>query len=60
MKLLFRKHTGVRLEYFEIVEPRTLKPVELIGGPVLIAGAMWVGSTRLIDNMPWPGETETN
>jgi pantoate--beta-alanine ligase len=60
MEPMLRKYMGVRLEYFEIVEPRTLKPVEHIDGPVLIAGAMWVGSTRLIDNMPWPAETETN
>ena len=57
---MFRKYTELRLEYFEIVEPRTLKPVEHVDGPVLIAGAMWVGATRLIDNMSWPVETETN
>ena len=60
IKLMFRKYTELRLEYFEIVEPRTLKPVEHVDGPVLIAGAMWVGATRLIDNMSWPVETETN
>jgi pantoate--beta-alanine ligase len=57
---MFRENAEVRLEYFEIVEPRTLKPVEQIDGPVLIAGAMWVGSTRLIDNVRWPGEQERN
>jgi pantoate--beta-alanine ligase len=41
----------VRLEYFEIVTPDTLQPVTTIAGPVLVAGAMWVGSTRLIDNV---------
>jgi pantoate--beta-alanine ligase len=43
--------TEVRLEYFEIVNPDTLQPVPVIAGPVLVAGAMWVGSTRLIDNV---------
>ena len=57
---MLRKHAGVRLEYFEIVDPRTLKPVEHVGDPVLIAGAMWVGSTRLIDNMAWPRDQERN
>ncbi len=57
---MFRTHADVRLEYFEIVEPSTLAPVERIDGPVLIAGAIWVGSTRLIDNMRWPGGQERN
>jgi pantoate--beta-alanine ligase len=42
---------GVRLEYFSIVDPETLTPVERVEGPVLIAGAMWLGTTRLIDNV---------
>jgi pantoate--beta-alanine ligase len=47
-------HPEARLEYFEITDPDTLTPVERIAGPVLIAAAMWLGSTRLIDNMSWP------
>ena len=42
---------SVRPEYFEIVDPRELQPVSEIAGPVRIAGAMWVGKTRLIDNV---------
>jgi len=42
---------GIQLEYFSIVDPETLMPVERIEGPVLIAGAIWLGSTRLIDNV---------
>lgn len=42
---------GVRLEYFSLVCPETLAPVERVDGPVLIAGAIWLGSTRLIDNV---------
>ena len=42
---------AVQLEYFSIVDPETLVPVERIEGPVLIAGAIWLGSTRLIDNV---------
>jgi pantoate--beta-alanine ligase len=41
----------IRLEYFEIVDPHTLQPVEEVTGPVLIAAAAWLGSTRLIDNV---------
>lgn len=41
----------LRLEYLELVEPENMQPVERIEGPVLAAGALWVGSTRLIDNL---------
>jgi pantoate--beta-alanine ligase len=45
-------HPAVRLEYLEIVHPDDMQPVSRIAGPVRIAGAMWVGNTRLIDNLP--------
>lgn len=44
-----------RVEYFEIVNPELLTPVEQIDGPVLIAAAMWLGPVRLIDNVLWKG-----
>jgi pantoate--beta-alanine ligase len=45
----------IRPEYFEIVDPVELQPVGEITGEVRIAGAIWVGKTRLIDNVPaWP------
>jgi pantoate--beta-alanine ligase len=42
---------SLRLEYLEIVDPRDLQPVERVTGPVLVAGALWVGPVRLIDNL---------
>lgn len=42
---------SVRLEYFEIIDPATMQPVEEIAPPVRVAAALWVGSTRLIDNV---------
>jgi len=45
------RQPGVKLEYLEIVEPRDMQPVERIEGPVVAAGAIWVGGTRLIDNV---------
>ena len=42
---------AVQLEYFSIVDPEVLAPLERIEGPVLVAGAIWLGSTRLIDNI---------
>ena len=41
----------VRPEYFEIVDPVELQPLSRIQGDVRIAGAIWVGKTRLIDNV---------
>jgi pantoate--beta-alanine ligase len=51
---LFAEHPEARLEYFEITDPDNLMPVGQIKGPVLIAAAMWLGPTRLIDNISWP------
>jgi pantoate--beta-alanine ligase len=42
---------SVRLNYFEIVDPGTLDPVEKIIRITLVAAAAYVGSTRLIDNV---------
>jgi pantoate--beta-alanine ligase len=42
---------GLRVEYLEIVDPDSIQPVERIAQPVLIAAAVWLGSTRLIDNV---------
>ena len=48
---LLASHPEIRVEYFSITDPKTLAPVEKIAGPVLIAAAIWLGSTRLIDNV---------
>jgi len=40
-----------RVEYFEIVDVEELQPVNEITGPVLVATAVWAGTTRLIDNV---------
>ena len=42
---------ALRLEYFEIVDADSMQPVARVEGPVVVAGALWVGSTRLIDNV---------
>jgi len=42
---------GVRLDYFEIVDPDTLDPIDPIAGKALVAVAAYVGATRLIDNV---------
>lgn len=42
--------TLMRLDYAEIVDLETLRPVSRIDAPVLVAAAVYVGKTRLIDN----------
>lgn len=41
----------VRLDYFEVVNPDTLDPIQETCEGALIAVAAYVGSTRLIDNL---------
>ena len=45
---------GDRVEYLEIVDPETLSPKKPLKAPFLIAAAVWVGGTRLIDNILVP------
>ena len=45
------KDTGVRLDYFEVVDPETLDPLARINKPALVAVAAFVGTSRLIDNV---------
>jgi pantoate--beta-alanine ligase len=44
------KEAAVEIDYVEIVEASTLAPVDKIYGRNLIAAAIFVGKTRLIDN----------
>ena len=39
-----------RIDYVEVVDWNTLKPVDQIQGEVLAAVAVYIGKTRLIDN----------
>src|SRR5258708_3594178 len=49
-KKVFACEPQVALDYFEIVDPYTLDPVEGISQETLVAVAAYVGSTRPIDN----------
>jgi len=42
---------SVRLDYFEIVDPDTLDPVDHAANGALVAVAAYVGATRLLDNI---------
>jgi pantoate--beta-alanine ligase len=50
-KEVFTREPQVALDYFAIVDPDTLDPVEQISQTTLVAVAAYVGSTRLIDNL---------
>jgi pantoate--beta-alanine ligase len=41
----------IKTEYFDLVDPDTIRPVDLVQGPVRAAVAAWIGKTRLIDNV---------
>ena len=47
---------GLRLEYAEVVDPRTLAPVDHLREGALVAVAAQVGRTRLIDNVALESE----
>lgn len=48
---VFERQPLARVEYLEIVDPAEIQPVDRIEGPVLVAAAIWIGPTRLIDNV---------
>ena len=50
-KQAFAQEPSVRLDYFEIVDPETLDPVDDLSRPTLVAVAAFVGKARLIDNI---------
>lgn len=50
-KEVLTEERGVRLDYFEIVDPDSLDPVRDVSKGALVAVAAFVGSTRLIDNI---------
>jgi pantoate--beta-alanine ligase len=44
----------IRVEYLEVVDPATMTPVQQASGVVTMAAAVWIGDTRLIDNITLP------
>ena len=50
-RVMLAQEPEVRLDYFEIVDPETLDPLDAASGKSLVAVAAYVGSTRLIDNV---------
>ncbi len=46
---------GLTLEYLELVDPDTFQPIARLAREIIAAGALWVGGTRLIDNIRYSG-----
>lgn len=44
-----------KIDYIEAVDGEMLQPIEKIEGKVLVAMAVYIGKTRLIDNFSWEG-----
>ena len=51
MRRTISKKKSAHIQYIEIVDLNELKPVRLIKDKVLIALAVFMGKTRLIDNV---------
>jgi pantoate--beta-alanine ligase len=51
MKTVIREQSSARIDYISIVDKELLQPIQKIDSPVLIALAVYIGSTRLIDNI---------
>ena len=45
------KIPGARVDYLEIVDSETLRPLKIIDRPATVATAVFLGKTRLIDNL---------
>ncbi len=43
-----------RLDYVSVADPFVLQELDQVGEAALLSTAVFVGQTRLIDNMPWP------
>ena len=51
IRSILSEQPDIKIDYIEIVDLEKLQPVEKIDGPVLVAIAAFVGTTRLIDNI---------
>lgn len=51
MKAIIDSIPYARIDYIEILDARTLEPLNLVAGDVLIALAVWVGKPKLLDNI---------
>nr|HPH44948.1 pantoate--beta-alanine ligase [Candidatus Aminicenantes bacterium] len=51
MRALIEAEPAARIDYVAAVRPENLEPVSALENGTLIALAVWIGRTRLIDNL---------
>jgi pantoate--beta-alanine ligase len=51
MRAVISEHSEISVDYLSIVDPGTLEPIAAPSGQMLVAGAIRIGGTRLIDNV---------
>ncbi len=51
MTSVIRKEKHAKVDYVSIVDPHTLEDVSLIDEKAIAVAAIWIGNTRLIDNI---------
>lgn len=50
MKKVFDAEPMAKIDYLEVVDFETMEPIDKVEGEVLVAMAVYIGKTRLIDN----------
>lgn len=53
MKAIVNEEKDAKIDYIEVVDAVTMQPISEIKGNVLVAMAVYIGKTRLIDNFTW-------
>jgi pantoate--beta-alanine ligase len=48
---MIRREKTAKIDYVVLAHPESLRPVYRIEGPVVLLLAVWIGQTRLIDNL---------
>ncbi|MBT3233021.1 MAG: pantoate--beta-alanine ligase [Calditrichaeota bacterium] len=51
MEDILNTQPGIKIQYIEFVDPKTLDPVQIIDRKVQVLLAVYIGKTRLIDNI---------
>ncbi len=46
---------GARIDYLELLDAESLRPIDPVSAPAVLATAVFYGSVRLIDNIELPG-----
>lgn len=55
VRMALETEPGIRLDALDLVDAVTMQPVKKVDRPVMLAGAIVVGKTRLIDNVRFGG-----